>query len=114
MEAYWDAMRQKVCRKCIDGDRRGGCRLPAGDECSLEKFFPQIVSTVSSMRTDSFDAYVDALRKNVCEHCEHQLSGAKCPKRDALECALDRYYPVVIDVIETVKYALDEQKHTAA
>src|SRR5512146_2320174 len=98
MERSWDTVRQKVCRKCIDGDGRGGCRLPIDDSCGLDTFFPEIVQTVSSIHSDSYQVYVDALRANICSKCEHQFDNGACKKRDALECALDRYFPVVLDI----------------
>jgi hypothetical protein len=103
MEQYWDSIRQTVCRKCIDGDGKGGCRLPIDESCGLDKFFPEILQTVSTVRSDSYQDYVEALRANVCANCEHQFSNGVCKKRDTLECALDRYLPVVIEVIESVK-----------
>lgn len=106
MEQYWDSIRQKVCRKCIDGDGKGGCRMPIDESCGLEEFFPEIVRTVSSVRSDSYQDYVEALRANICAKCEHQFSNGICKKRDTLECALDRYLPVVIEVIESVKMSV--------
>jgi hypothetical protein len=103
MEQYWDSIRQKVCRKCIDGDGKGGCRMPIDESCGLEEFFPEIVQTVSRVHSDSYQDYVEALRANICANCEHQFSSGICKKRDTLECALDRYLPVVIEVIESVK-----------
>lgn len=103
MDLYWDSIRQNVCRKCIDGDGRGGCRLPIDEYCGLDRFFPEIVRTVRSVHSDSFQDYVDALRVNICRTCDHQFPNGVCRKRDTLECALDRYFPIVIKVIESVK-----------
>ena len=111
MDQYWDSIRQKVCRKCIDGDGKGGCRLPIDESCGLERFFPEIVKTVSNVRSDSLQDYVDALRANICTNCEHQFSDGVCKKRDTLECALDRYLPVVIEVIESVKMSAVGTEH---
>ncbi len=103
MDQHWDSVRQTVCRKCIDGDGKGGCRLPIDESCALDKFFPEIVETVSNVHSGSYQDYINALRANVCKTCEHQFANGDCKKRDTLECALDRYYPVVIDVIENLK-----------
>ena len=111
MDQYWDSIRQKVCRNCIDGDSKGGCRLPIDESCGLDKFFPDIVRTVSSVRSDSFQDYVDALRANICTNCEHQFADGVCKKRDTLDCALDRYLPVIIDVIESVKMSSVGSEH---
>ena len=108
MNLTFDAMRDRICRKCIDGDRKGGCRLPVGEECALEQNFPRIVSLVSNLRSASYDDYVAALRSNICAECTDQLPGGSCKKRDALECALDRYYPLVIQVIEAVEESLGQ------
>jgi len=103
MDQYWDSIRKNVCRKCIDGDGKGACRLPIDESCGLDKFFPEIVQTVTAVQSDSFQDYVVALRARICANCEHQYADGVCRKRDTLECALDRYLPVVIDIIESVK-----------
>ncbi len=103
MDQHWDLMKQRVCRKCIDGDGKGGCRLPVDESCALDKFFPEIVETVSGVQSSSYQDYVTALRANVCKSCGHQYATGVCRKRDTLECALDRYFPVVIEVIETIR-----------
>jgi hypothetical protein len=100
MEKYWDKVRERVCRKCIDGDGKGNCRLPVGETCALHVFFPEIVETIEGARGTSYDDYVVALRQNICKNCEHQLTDGSCFKRNALECALDRYYPLLVTIIE--------------
>jgi len=114
MDQSWDLIRQKVCRKCIDGDGKGGCRLAIDDSCGLDKFFPEIVQTVLNVHSDSYQDYVDALRANICSSCEHQFADGVCKKRDTLECALDRYFPIVIEVIESVKLSAVGTEHGPA
>ncbi len=103
MEQYWSALQDKLCRKCIDGDGRGHCRLPFGQTCAVQEFLPQLVETVKSLRSDRYDDYVVALRKNVCAGCAEQSSDGVCLRRNAVECALDRYYGLVLQIIESVK-----------
>lgn len=107
MELFWEPLRQRVCAKCIDGDGKGNCRLPQGEVCALEAFLPELVTIVSTVKTDSYQKYVEALRATICAQCNHQVEG-KCNKRETLECALDRYFPVVLEVIETVKDELEK------
>ena len=38
---YWKAVQQKVCVKCIDGDRYGNCRLSPQFDCGLKKYFSE-------------------------------------------------------------------------
>lgn len=103
MEEYWNLMQGRICRKCIDGDGRGNCRLPAGESCALQEFLPRIVRTVRSVSAHSYRAYVDLLRSEICALCPEQDTHGVCRKRDQLECALDRYYPLVISLIEDVR-----------
>jgi len=103
MEQYWNAVQDKVCRKCIDGDRLGNCRLPLDQSCAVQEFLPQIVYAVKSIQSDRFEDYVDVLRKNVCAQCSEQAPDGACGRRNAVECALDRYYGLILQVIENVK-----------
>lgn len=107
MDPFWEPLRLRVCAKCIDGDGKGNCRLPKGDACALEAFLPELVTIVSTVKAYSYQKYVEALRATVCSQCDHQTNG-RCNKRETLECALDRYFPVVLDVIETVKAEIEK------
>lgn len=100
MDRYWESIREKVCRKCIDGDGKGNCRLQRHDSCALQEFHPAAFSLVAALEADSYDAYVQTLRARICFACEHQTADGVCRKRQSLECALDRYYPLIIDVDE--------------
>src|SRR5262249_28972176 len=103
MYQYWELIQQKICPRCLDGDGRGNCRLPSGEDCALKSFLPQIVMTVAQTQSTSMDTYVNVLRRNVCVLCDHQQANMACRKREDLECALDRYFPLVIQVIDTVR-----------
>lgn len=103
MEMFWEALRLKVCRACLDGDGEGNCRLPVGETCALEVFLPELVEFVSTNPEASHETYVELLGKTICVYCDHQVSDGTCAKRQSLECALDRYYPTIIEIIGTVK-----------
>jgi len=100
MLARWEEVQKKICRKCIDGDGRGNCRLPVDEECALKSNFPLIVQTVSAVNATDYEEYVQVLRKTVCTSCSHQDREGNCWKRNRLDCALDRYYPLVIEIVE--------------
>ena len=102
LQQYWHAVREKVCVKCIDSDGYGNCRLSGIDECGLKLHFPRIVETVLSVKSNSMDIYIEALRKNVCAACIHQSPEGKCMVRANLDCGLDRYFPLVVEAIEEV------------
>jgi len=102
MENSWNLVQEKICRKCIDGDGRGNCRLPQGESCALQQFLPTIIETVKAIEWAPYETYVNALRTNVCARCSEQDAAGVCARRDTLECALDRYFGLVIRVMDEV------------
>ncbi len=53
------------------------------------------------------EPYVEVLRTNVCSRCDFHSPDGSCEKRDKLECALDRYYPLVIEKVHSMKTFVD-------
>jgi hypothetical protein len=105
IENYWQAAQQRVCAKCVDGDRHRNCLLSAKETCGLKTYFPQIVKAVLSVQSEKLDPYVIALRRNVCSECRNQSFDGTCSVRRSLDCGLDRYFPLVVEAIEEVNYA---------
>lgn len=105
LEKYWEAVRDKVCTKCVDSDGHGNCRVSGEVECGIKLHFPNIVGTILSVRNEKLEAYVKALRNNVCATCKHQSSDGTCMFRRHLDCGLDRYFPMIVEVIEEVRLA---------
>jgi hypothetical protein len=114
LQQYWQVIQQRICPRCLDGDGKGNCRLPEGEECTLKSFFPQIVMTIANVKSASIDTYVNALRRHVCILCDHQAADMSCRKRSDLECALDRYYPLVVEIIEAVRAEMERAESSPA
>lgn len=102
MNLVWESVRMTVCRKCIDGDTKGECRLPNGETCSLERYFPEVSSAITSADVHSMDAIARAVRASVCQRCSYGTP-ERCSKRDTLECALERYLPLVAERVVGMK-----------
>ncbi|HTR82552.1 MAG TPA: hypothetical protein VMM58_13065 [Bacteroidota bacterium] len=102
LETYWNAIQQKVCVKCIDGDRHGNCRLSPQFDCGLKKYFPNVVHVVQNTHSDNVLDYLTTLRKEVCGHCQEQTETGVCYVRNMLDCPLDRYFPLIIATITDV------------
>ena len=103
-QEYWEALQTRVCAKCLDGDGNGGCLVAKDQECALKKYFPKILEAVSSMYSPSITPYVEQLRGIVCTACAHQRPSGVCALRNEVECALDRYFPLIVQVIEEVQW----------
>ena len=102
-QEYLDAIQARVCSKCVDGDGKGNCLISRNTECAVEKFFPQILEAVHSTHSTSMEPYEAALRNKVCGACIHQSSDGKCAMRDGVDCSLDRYFPMIVQVIEELE-----------
>lgn len=110
LDEYWEEIERRVCRKCIDSDGYGICRLTDAEECGLKVHLPQMVETVLSVKSDNLEVYIEALRRNVCANCKNQSPDGKCMFRAQVDCGLDRYFPIVVEAIEEV--CLHHPKHT--
>ena len=100
LQQYQEAIRLKVCARCIDGDGHGNCRLDPSANCPLLEYLPLIVSAVSRVNSNRVEDYVAELRGIVCAQCVHESADGTCVRRKEVECALDRYFPLVIQAIE--------------
>ncbi len=108
MNPVWESIRLAVCRKCIDGDSTGTCRLPSGEECALKANLSTVLQTIASVPDWSVERQVGAMRIAVCSRCPDQREDGICEKRNALECALDRYYPLVLEKVHSMKTFVSE------
>ncbi|GJQ21073.1 MAG: hypothetical protein HBSIN02_14280 [Bacteroidia bacterium] len=98
MNPAWESIRISICRRCIDGDNSGACRLPEEEFCPLESYFPDVADVIFSGRGKTPAEVQKLLRGRVCAQCSAG-SEASCPKRDKLECALERSLPLIIEKI---------------
>ena len=99
-EKYWEAIQGKICTKCVDGNSKGECLIDASEECMLKTHFSAVLASVNSVYSPSIEPYEEVLRKNVCSNCSSQPPDGRCRRRDDLSCSLDRYFPLIVEVIE--------------
>lgn len=104
-ERYLQAIRERVCRKCLDRTPTGLCVTSTFDACAINRYLPEIIDIVLTTEGDDIDAFTAKLRERVCAVCDHQSPGGRCDLRDDVECALDRYFPLVVEAVLEVKEA---------
>lgn len=108
IDRYWQAVTERVCKECVDGDGAGGCLLRQSESCGLRMHFPQLVQTVLSVQSDSLQPYIDALKSDICASCTNQTADGTCVLRSQLDCGLDRYFVMVVQAIEEADGILDQ------
>lgn len=101
LEAYRIALKERVCKVCVDRLDDGSCGLRPGRICALEMHLPRIVRAVQSVRSNYVSDYVDEIRQIVCAHCPNEESGT-CHYRENWDCSLDNFVSLVVDAIESV------------
>ena len=95
LEPYMDAIRDRVCSRCVERPSGGPPCLPLGKRCGIEINLPQLVESVTHVSSGTMDPYIDGFHADVCEECVNH-NEPQCP------CPLDFLLPLAVEAIETV------------
>ena len=103
MEKYLDAIRKNVCSICVDSDENGECRLTEKELCAVESYLKEIIELAENMTDEYYDKYYENLREKICANCRAKSADGNCYLRDDANCALDRYFPLVVETVRKVR-----------
>lgn len=103
MEIYRKAIKENICKICADSNEEGLCQLSENEACALEIFLEKIVEIVRYNDFETINEYYDKLHSTVCIGCRAQNSEGFCYLRKDYNCAIDRYFPRIVEVIKNVK-----------
>lgn len=95
-------LRERLCPRCARYTSTHGCSLPPSRRCAIFANLAEIIDVVRRTHSWRIDPYADTLRLRVCAVCRHEDDHGSCPMRENLDCALDAYFPLVVDEIEGV------------
>jgi hypothetical protein len=93
-------IRNRICSVCTSRTDNGECGLEQPSECALFRLFPQVAQAIDSVKSDDINPYIEAIRRNVCSVCSDQADDGTCPTRREVQCALDAYLLLIVDIIE--------------
>lgn len=93
-------LRGRICPSCVRFTSRRTCSLPGERPCSLFSNLDKVVDNVREIYSQRIDPYVDDLRQRVCACCHFEDDHGRCPCREDLDCALNTYYPLIVEAIE--------------
>ncbi len=102
LNAYEQAVKQYVCSRCIDFGEDGACHSSDPEGCAVFRFLPELIDIAAKIQDQRISHYLHCVRQEVCAYCRNQHPGEKCSVRDSLDCALDRYLPMILDALEHV------------
>lgn len=102
LNAYEQAIKQYVCTRCIDCGADGQCRSPDPEGCAIYRFLPELIDIAAKIQDQRIEHYLHCVREEICAYCRNRHTDDKCAVSEALNCALDRYLPIVLDALEQV------------
>lgn len=106
---YEEAIRQHVCFHCIDCGEDGQCHSADPYGCAIYRFLPELILIAEDIKSPQLKPYQRAVRKCICTKCKAD-GDKKCALRTDLDCALDRYLPLVLEAIEEVDAQAENQE----
>ena len=95
-------LRARICAVCSERTPEGACGRDEEKHCSLFELFPLVAQSIVATGGNDIDAYIAAIRENVCPVCIEQRLDGTCPQRETMSCALDAYLETIIEVIKEV------------
>ena len=99
-ERVTDRLRDKICNVCIYQTADGGCGLRKDLDCPILTRVDPIIEIVKQIDDDRIDPYVEKLRETICADCKMQDTEGNCGMRDHADCALDDYFPMIVEIVE--------------
>lgn len=99
---FEDAVKRRVCEICEDYGADDRCHTRDSHGCAIDRFLPQIVAIAIDVHDKGLGAYIEAVRKRVCAVCDNPDPMGRCEVRERVDCALDRYLPLVLEAVEEV------------
>jgi len=107
MDKYQKAIRENVCAICADSNELGGCTLTNKETCAVQLYLPEIVDLVHKYDGKNLDELKLLLRDKICSHCRTSGEEGDCYLREDANCSLDRYFMLIVEVINRVDNGLN-------
>jgi hypothetical protein len=102
MQKYISAVRENICKICVDSTTDGDCTLSKNEFCAVEMYLPQIVEVVHKTNSEYVEDHYKTLKETICAECKTRDSYGNCFLKDDANCSLDRYFPIIVETIQKV------------
>jgi hypothetical protein len=101
MNKYKTALKKHVCTICCDSDEKGRCTLNENEVCAIDLYSDEIVDIIHQNNEKPFEEIQKVLRNKICSKCK---TGSKdcCNLREDANCSLDRYFYLIVDIVNKV------------
>lgn len=89
----------EICPVCAHRTASAGCSLTARRECPIFEWSEKLAAVVADIDSDRLGDYMDQVGKIICPDCCQGDDGA-CAAREHLDCPLDLYFGLVVEILE--------------
>ncbi len=94
-----DQFEQRICRVCVHETATGGCTLTRDRECPIFQWAEPLAEVVAGVGSDRLADYMERIQAVICPDCLQDERG-HCEDRNHLNCPLDLYLGIVVEVLE--------------
>ena len=113
MDPFWEAIRMRVCRTCVDGDGSGHCHLPRSEECALRTMHGDVLRLVATEDLRWKKDPAGELRRRICPRCSHWHVGGNCSGHEQGECTFERFLPELVAIARSMSNVRIDQAHAS-
>jgi hypothetical protein len=92
-------LEEEICRVCVHQTSDGGCTLTERRDCPVFEWAERLALMVGNLKSNLMADYLAEIQKVICPDCTQKEDGS-CADRDHLDCPLDLYLGIVLQVFE--------------
>ena len=108
---YEEAIQKYVCAKCIDSGEKGVYHSKDPQGCYVLRNLPELIKIALDLHKREVEPYLKAVREHVCANCANSHEG-HCAIREASNCSLDIYLPLVLEALEEAHKEISRSSST--
>lgn len=101
---------EEICRVCVHRTADGGCTLTERRACPVFEWAEQLAGVVGATESDRLADYMQEIQIIICPECAQEEDGT-CEDREHLNCPLDLYLGLVVQVLEEELQHRTEKRH---
>ncbi len=108
IDKYSKAIEETICSICVDSTDDGDCTLTHKEKCAVRLFLPSIIDVIHNSSSDDIYELHQELRKKVCAECKASVDEDNCYLREDSNCALDRYFSLIVATVHKIDQAKED------
>ncbi len=92
-------LEEDICKVCVHRTADHRCALSDSGQCPIFRWAEQLAALVQELQSDRLQDYEARIQASICPEC-HQAADGTCSEREHLNCPLDLYLALVLEIFE--------------